>query len=248
MDNIKNVPQDKWDQLSQQKIYFGHKSVGVNILDGIQLILKNNPTIRLNIVESNDPKVFINPVFAHAPNGQNGNPKSKIDTFYKTIENGLGDKADMAGFKFCYVDFNSKTDIEDVFNHYQLVMKKISFKYPKIKIIHYTTPLRTLQTGPKAFIKKILGKSIGIEDNIARQQFNTLLINEFGDQYIFDLAKYESSYTDGKREFTLVNNEKIYSMIPAYSDDGGHLSKIGKNKISANFLLYLLELTNDGSN
>ena len=32
------------------------------------------------------------------------NPKSKIIDFVKILNNGIGDKADAAGMKFCYVD------------------------------------------------------------------------------------------------------------------------------------------------
>ena len=34
--NIKDVPASKWENLSQKKIYFGHQSVGFNIIDGIK--------------------------------------------------------------------------------------------------------------------------------------------------------------------------------------------------------------------
>ena len=39
--NIKfsDVPQTKWDSLSGKKIYFGHQSVGSNILDGLRIVL-----------------------------------------------------------------------------------------------------------------------------------------------------------------------------------------------------------------
>ncbi len=59
--------------------------------------------------------------------------------------------------------------------------------------------------------------------------------------YTGDLAKYESTFPDDKREFTVVKNKKIYAMIPAYTDDGGHLSKIGEYNIGLQFLLFLGE-------
>ena len=37
--------------LMDKKIYFGHQSVGFNILDGVSEILKNNPSIKLNIIK-----------------------------------------------------------------------------------------------------------------------------------------------------------------------------------------------------
>ncbi len=244
MDDIKNVLQAKWDKLAGKKIFFGHQSVGYNIMDGLEILLNENPSIKLKIEEGNSLSLFDQPVLAHAKNGQNTDPISKIDAFYKTMESGLGDKVDMAGFKFCYVDFNSSTDVNKVFQYYKLKMNEISLKYPNVKIIHFTVPLMSIQSGPKAFVKKVLGKDIGIKDNYARQQFNTLLVDGFGEQAIFGLAKYESTYPDGQREFILDNNKQIYAMIPAYTDDGGHLSKTGKYNIGMQFLLFLEEESN----
>ena len=50
--NIKDVPAEKWKKLAKKKIYFGHQSVGFNIMDGVQDVLKENPQIELKIVET----------------------------------------------------------------------------------------------------------------------------------------------------------------------------------------------------
>ena len=52
--SIKDVPNSAWKKLSQKKIYFGHQSVGYNIIDGIKDIMKEYPQINLNIVETTD--------------------------------------------------------------------------------------------------------------------------------------------------------------------------------------------------
>ena len=74
----------------------------------------------LNIVKGNDLDFFKNPVFAHASNGKNGDPKSKIDDLYQDMENGLGKKVDIAGFKFCYVDIKDDTDVNEIFEYYKI--------------------------------------------------------------------------------------------------------------------------------
>jgi len=56
--SIKDVPTSKWENLSQKKIYFGHKSVGFNIIDGIKDVMKENPQIKLNIVETANESDF----------------------------------------------------------------------------------------------------------------------------------------------------------------------------------------------
>ncbi len=47
--------------------------------------------------------------------GQNTVPQSKIDDFVKYIQNGIGAEADIAFFKFCYIDFAKETDIKKLF-------------------------------------------------------------------------------------------------------------------------------------
>jgi len=247
MDNIKKITQEKWDQLSQKKIYFGHQSVGYNMMDGMEMILKENPNIKINIRKGHDANLFQNPVFAHDNNGSNRDPKAKIDDFCKTMENGLGNKVDITGFKFCYVDIEEGSDVQGIFAHYKKKMNEIALKYPDVTFIHYTVPLMSIQTGPKALIKKILGKDIGLEDNIVRNEFNELLRNEYKDQFVFDLAKAESTYADGSREFSEVNGEKVYTMVPDYTSDGGHLSKKGKIRIGRDLLVFLANLS-DGRN
>ncbi len=248
MSSLKNIPQQKWDQLAQQKIYFGHQSVGYNMMDGIEMVLKENQNIKLNIKKGKDLNFFKSPVFAHDNNGSNRDPKAKIDDFCDTIDNGLGEKVNLAGFKFCYVDIEDGSNVKEIFDYYKKRMNEISLKYPNIKIIHFTAPIKSLQSGSKGFIKKLLGKDIGIKDNIARQQFNELLVNEYKNQLIFNLAKTESTYPDGKREYSEADGKKIFTMIPAYTNDGGHLSEKGKLIIGGDFLIFLANLSNGRQN
>ena len=248
MENLKKIPQKNWDQLSKQRIYFGHQSVGYNMMDGIEIILKENQNIKLLIKKGKDPDFFKLPVFAHDNNGSNRDTKAKIDDFCNTLEDGLGNVVDIAGFKFCYVDINNDSDIKGIFEYYKMKMNEISLKFPKVKIIHFTVPIKSLQAGPKGFLKKLLGKDIGIKDNIARQQFNELIINEYKDQLVFDLAKAESTYSDGSREYSEVDSKKIFTMIPAYTNDGGHLSKKGKLIIGGEFLMYLANISDGRQN
>jgi len=242
MDKIKNINQNKWDQLSQQKIYFGHQSVGYNMIDGMEMVLKENPNIKLNIKKGKEHDLFKNPVFAHDNNGLNRDPKSKIDTFYNTVEE-ISSSINIAGFKFCYVDIEKGTDVNDLFSYYKKRMKEITLNHPDLTLIHYTIPLKSLQSGPKAFIKKLLSKDIGIEDNMVRNKFNDLLRKEYQNQNIFDIAKIESTFTDGKRSFMEIEGNKVYTMVPAYTNDGGHLSVTGKKKMGKEYLCFLVELS-----
>jgi hypothetical protein len=84
---------------------------------------------------------------------------------------------------------------------------------------------------------------IGLEDNLARKKFNSMLIDAYaGQQPVFDLAGAESAYPDGSREFRTFRGEKVYLMIPNYTYDRGHLSKEGRTNVAKAFLLFLASL------
>ena len=51
---ISDVPDSKWNELALKKIYFGHRSVGNNIMDGVKDIINENQQIRLKILKPND--------------------------------------------------------------------------------------------------------------------------------------------------------------------------------------------------
>lgn len=87
---LENIPASTWEKLVQKKIFFGHQSVGNNILDGIRDLMKENPRIKLNIIETNNPTDFNAPLFAHARVGKNRDPRSKIDAFANFIDKGIG--------------------------------------------------------------------------------------------------------------------------------------------------------------
>jgi hypothetical protein len=244
--SIKDVPAETWEKLSQKKIYFGHQSVGNNILDGVRDVMKENPQVKLNIVETNNLADFTTPLFGHSRVGKNEDPKSKCDAFADFMDKGLGNNADIAFFKFCFVDVTSTTDSNELFKTYKATMSGIRTKYPKTIFIHMTTPILIVQTGPKAWIKKIIGRSIdGYEDNIKREQFNALLRKEFsGKEPFIDLALIESILPDGSKA-TFEKDGKIYpALVTAYTNDGGHLNEVGRKKVAEQLLILLASLAN----
>ena len=141
--NIKNVAPEKWEALSGKKIYFGHQSVGFNIIDGIKDVMSADNRVKLNIVELNEIGKLYASGFYHSRIGSNVYPISKIDDFSRKMDAGIGDTADIAFLKFCFVDIGFNTDIQKVFAHYQETMVKLQKKYPTTKFIHFTIPLGT---------------------------------------------------------------------------------------------------------
>ena len=99
--SIQEVPQSTWDELAQKKIFFGHHSVGDNILQGLSLILAENPNIKLKIFSSKDvgSRIFSAGLFEGGV-GKNFYPETKLETFKEKIEGGYGQTADIVFFKF----------------------------------------------------------------------------------------------------------------------------------------------------
>lgn len=244
--SIKSVSTEAWQKLSQKKIYFGHQSVGFNIIDGIKDVMKENPQIKLNIVETSSPSDFTAPLFGHSTVGNNTDPKSKCDAFAGFIDKGLGNKTDIAFFKFCYVDILPGTDVNKVFEDYKNTMSTIGKIYPRTTFVHITTPLTTIQTGPKAWIKKIIGKPVsGYDDNIKREQFNEMLRKQYnGKEPIFDLAMIESINPNGSRISFTQNGQTGYVLVLQYTNDGGHLNEMGRKRIAEQLLIQLANITN----
>jgi hypothetical protein len=219
-------------------------SVGFNIISGVEDVLKENSKLRLSIVETNNPADFNRPLFAHSRVGKNHEPLSKIKGFSTFMENGIGEKADVAFVKFCFVDIYAPTDAQKVFGEYKASMAELRKKYPQVTFVHVTGPLTIVQSGWKAFIKKIIGRPIdGYQDNIQRDGFNELLRKEYkGKEPIFDLAVLESTLPDGSRT-TFTKDRKEYPyLVPEYTKDGGHLNEKGRKIVAEQLLIFLASL------
>jgi hypothetical protein len=232
-DNVLNI-------LSEKRIFFGHMSVGYNIMEGVSYLNMKNGN-KLRIIETADTSEFHGAFFAHVNIGNNTKPLAKIDRFKNLLDNGIGEKVDIAFLKFCYIDINMNSDIDSILNHYSSTIDYLKNKYPEIVFVHFTVPLRTVQRGPKAFIKKLINKPVGIEENLSRDKYNRLLIKKFnGIDPIFDIAAVESTFPDGKHNLYKVDENTVApALIYEYALDRGHLNSSG-SKVVAKELLNLL--------
>jgi len=244
--DIKSVSDAQWKKLSQAKVYFGHQSVGNNILEGIKDAMREYPGIKLNIVETSSPADFDGPIFAHSRVGKNVDPKSKTDSFVGFIQQGIGDKANVAFFKFCYVDMKEGTNVGDLFADYKSKMALVKEQYPNVKFIHVTVPLTTTKISWKTWMKEKMGKKDLWEyaGNIERNRFNDFIRKEYeGKEPVFDLAKVESTHPDGTRSSFTSEGRTYYSLVPEYTKDGGHLNEKGRKLVAEQLLILLATLS-----
>jgi hypothetical protein len=238
--SLDSIPQTRLDTLSQKKIFFGHQSVGVNILDGLNDIMKQSPRIHLSIRRSRSPQDLNQPVFAESPVGVNENPGSKIDDFRAVMESGVGARVDIAFFKLCFVDINAATDVDALFTHYKTVMDGLYAEFPKVRFIHCTVPLTKMDSGIKLAVKKLLGKDGGGGANLKRAAYNQKVTDTYQPEgIVFDIARYESTFPNGTRMVRRIDGKDCYGLVAGYTDDGGHLNRTGR-VIVAKGLLELL--------
>lgn len=231
-----------WKKIASKRIYFGHQSVGNNVLNGLQLIAKEHPNVPLNIVETADPSQFAGPVFAHSQVGRNEEPETKNTAFAELLTGPLRGKSEIAFYKYCYVDVTRRTDSAQLFNAYKATMERVKAANPGTTLVHVTAPLTVIQTGPKAWLKRALGKPVaGYEENKRRQEFNEMLRAEYGNKKepIFDLAAFESTLENGARVTYKHAGQTYYALAPQYSDDGGHLNERGQRFVAAQLLVFL---------
>lgn len=244
--SLSDVTPAAWVKLARKTIYFGHQSVGKNIIEGIRDIMKEHPEIKLHIVETTDLAAFRSPVFANSPIGKNGAPLSKINGFKELMDQGMGNLVNIAFFKFCFDDIKEKTDVKMLFNHYSQTMDALTKKYPKTQFVYITVPLLKRKKASLIFwIKGLSGKKsyFAAENNISRYKFNELIREKYkGSGLLFDLARLESTKPDGTRESFEKKGKIYYALTPAYTDDGGHLNMVGRQYIAQQLLIFLANL------
>ena len=232
------------EALAQKKIYFGHMSVGFDILSGVQEIIKKvGGAKELKVIEIKDSVQIMGSGLYHSKIGRNGSPESKIKAFKDLmLHKELGNKFDIAFFKFCYVDFNKETDVNDVFTEYVKAIEEIQNEYPELKVVHVTIPLTAHTVKIKHYLRNFL---VGDIANVRRNEYNQLLCNRFGNNNpLFDLARIESSHLDGSRETFKYKDRKYYCLVREFTNDGGHLNKTGRTQAAIEMLRLLSNIVN----
>ncbi|RKH51599.1 hypothetical protein D7X55_06220 [Corallococcus sp. AB049A] len=231
------------ERLTHRRVFFGHQSVGGNILDGVRGL---SPSTKAPaIVEVKDASTAIaQGTLAHAFVGQNEQPETKIAHFERLLDGGVAKQVDVALMKFCYIDFTSSTDAKALFEKYRTTLAGLKSRHPGVTFVHVTAPLTTVQRGAKAWFNELRGRPVfGVGENVSREAFNALMRQTYGGKEpLFDLAALESSQADGSRETYEVNGRAYPAMVPDYSDDGGHLNAAGQARVAPALIAFLAAL------
>ena len=210
---------DDLNRMDGVRVFFGHHSVGRDILDGVDQIVRE---IRIGLhIEG-------------APLADNGSPLHKIADFEDRTINGA---ADVALMKLCFVDFTPDTNVEAIFDAYASSVARIRVARPQLRLVHVTPPLHARQEDLKSRLNRALGRVVWEDQaNKKRMELAEELRTLFAREPIFDLAKIESTRPDGTREVHVVDDRQVPMMWPGYTTDGGHLSPLGKTTAARGFV------------
>jgi hypothetical protein len=243
--DFKMTPQLKnnLEKVQTMKVFFGHQSVGNNILGGLDILIKETGVNGFNILEWNGQDELNNSFLLHLKIGENTKPRSKCDAFASVWENPLFDSIDVAMMKFCYIDINENTDVLGLFEYYKSMMDSLKNRFPTKTFVHITVPLVHSPNGITVKLREWLGKPNRNKlANIKRNEFNDLLREYYKTDPVYDLAWVESTYTDGKRESFKMNGKTYFSLINAYASDGRHLNEQGSKMAAAELIRVLAGL------
>ena len=210
-------------RVRQSRILFAHQSVGADVLEGLtDLERDHGEPIPVTAFDRRGPP-WAGIVSARL--GRNGDPRSKTDAFADAVALLA---PEIAIQKYCYVDLERQTDAAGLFEFYRDRLARLAKAHPATTFVHMTIPLMATEHGMKAAVKRLLGRPLDhVDDNAARETFNTLMRCEFGDDALFDLAASECS---GDRPFSLRKD---------FTTDGGHLNARGRRHVAAEFLTFL---------
>ena len=220
--------------VSSKRVYFGHQSVGGNVLAGLDDLQRSlkGPVIRVGEIGAVDGQDG-HGILLHTAIGKNEDPVAKCQDF-RSVLGRLQGNVDVALFKFCYIDFSDQSDVDEVFSTYARTMDDMKQQYPDVTFIHVTAPLRTVDRGPGVWAREMLGRPNRQKiANVRRNEFNRLVRERYAADPIFDLAAVMSTYPDGRRETFTWGGQEYYSLVPAYTYDGGHLNEVGRSYAAA---------------
>lgn len=220
------------------RVFFGHQSVGSNILRGIEPVYATAGETAPRIVESGQPPSD-DAFLAHAKVGKNRDPLSKLADFNAIVEE-LGDQVDVAMVKFCYADITASSDVKALFQAYVAMVHVLQSRHPRLRFVHTTVPLTTDRSG-KAKIKALLGRDDqrGPADNLAREQYNSMVRDSYGGgAQLFDIAAVEAT-TDQQPMVRKLNGQPYRVLNRELSADAGHLNDLG-SKVAAAELIRVL--------
>jgi len=230
-----SVTPEVWSRVTGERVFFGHQSVGNNILRGIREMSVPAGAQPVQIVDLAGGQPPAGPVILHREIGQNGDPFSKIKGFQEAVDSGVGPGVDVAAMKFCFWDIQAHTDVKKVFAEYERTLTALQARHPATRFVHVTVPLFAPDVDWRANLRRLIGRPVPRTlDNARRQELSELIRARYaGREPVFDLARYEAASE---------TEAGVPYMAAELTTDGGHLNPEGRRRLATAFLQTLAGL------
>jgi len=208
------IPQAWLDVARGASYFFTHKSVGNNIMDGIDDLAAQDPgRYSISVNYSSGTGAGINEYQV----GNNQQPYSKINGFAGLVKDGH----DAAFMKLCMGDiypWNSDR-ATDIWAAYWAMMEEEQAEHPGTTLVWWTIPLITSSRD----------RSGG---NAEKAAFNQAVREHCAANgcILFDIADIEAHTPGGLAVVDAGGNEALYDL---YSSDGGHLNETGRQRVAS---------------
>ena len=240
-----SVPAGTWASLAGTRVWFGHQSIGRNVLEGVRDLAPPATGQGATIVKPADSATVSGaPLIVEFGIGENGFPLSKLEGFAAALDKLPADARGLAIFEYCFLDVTAQTDVEKLFARHQADLAAMRAKHPGLTFVHMTVPLTVDEPLARRIAKGIMGKPTSRDANAKRVAFNAMLRQAYPGEPLFDLARVESTRGDGSRTIVAVGRDTVYALAPEYTDDGAHLNAAGKRVAAAAFLEALASVAN----
>lgn len=229
---MSNTP---WEILTDQRIFFGHQSVGRDIMNGLRALIADGSAPSLRLIETDDPGAVTGPAFMEKRIGRNREPGSKLAAFEAIVGSGMRG-GEIALLKFCYVDIRGDTDVDALFEEYVGAVARLEAAVPDIRLIHVTVPLFAVRSAARDRMLELLGRTSVTAENAMRERYNEQLRQTFPANRLYDLARLEATRSDGSLAASRRGGRKMPMLAPEWTNDGGHLNDAGTRMAAGTFL------------
>jgi uncharacterized repeat protein (TIGR02543 family) len=212
------------DAAKLMDVYLEHASVGAYVVGGINTLRGSIPRYTADGITWSDTNDF---TWFNSNNGlgdnNRGNPGSatKISGFASRMTSSLSSVIDIAGYKFCYVDYPA--DGASLFDSYTSSMSILESLNPNVIFFYCTMPL------------------LSSESYEGMQRFNDLL-REYcttNNKPLYDIADIESHNSSDVLQLDANGRELLTA---SYTDDGGHPNNTGSEKLALGYWALITEL------
>jgi mannan endo-1,4-beta-mannosidase len=228
--------------LNSRSVFFVHNSVGDNIVSGLRAVAPGL-TITNAVTSGGQPsatgfsELYMNTYAANTGNpipSFNGRPLDKI-TYFETLMDNGGRNAQIAFFKFCYVDFdNNLPEPEVLIPAYESMLNTLQARYPNVTFVHMTAPLYVYNQS---------------WHNRKQHALNNWLRSTYPGR-VFDLAAIQAVNANGTAAPTALSpsvGAPTLSTDWAANANDSHLNSAGGQRVASGLISFLAQVRNTPS-